>query len=55
MKDDLIFRLRKRADIRRQILDRKSVKEGKPDHIADLLDEAADALEEFQKLKGWKE
>jgi hypothetical protein len=43
--DDLITRLRKRAEIRRQISTRKSVQEGKPDRIADLLEEAADALE----------
>ncbi len=42
---DLIVRLRKRAEIRRQISTRKSVQEGKPDRIADLLDEAANALE----------
>lgn len=42
---DLIDRLRKRAEIRRQIATRKSVQEGKPDRIADLLDEAANALE----------
>jgi hypothetical protein len=42
---DLIERLRKRAEIRRQIQTRKSVQEGKPDRLADLLDEAADALE----------
>jgi hypothetical protein len=41
----LVFRLRKRAEIRRQIVSRKSVAEGKPDRIADLLEEAADALE----------
>jgi len=41
---DLVYRLQKRAEIRRQISDRKSVQEGKPDRIADLLDEAADAL-----------
>lgn len=41
---DLIHRLRKRAEIRRQISTRKSVQENKPDRIADLLDEAADAL-----------
>ena len=41
----LVFRLRKRAEIRRQIQGRKSVSEGKPDRIADLLEEAADALE----------
>ena len=42
---DLIERLRKRAEIRRQIPTRKSVQEGKPDRIADLLDEAADCIE----------
>jgi hypothetical protein len=42
---DLVYRLRKRAEIRRQISTRKSVQEGKPDRIADLLDEAADALD----------
>jgi len=41
----LVFRLRKRAEIRRQIQDRKSVIEGKPDRIADLLEEAADEIE----------
>jgi hypothetical protein len=41
-----VYRLRKRAEIRRQIHDRKSVQEGKPDRIADLLEEAADALSE---------
>lgn len=46
--DDLIFRLRKRAEIRRQIPTRKSVQEGSPDRIADLLEEAAVALEELQ-------
>lgn len=44
---DLIFRLRERARIRRQIGSRKSVQEGKPDRIADLLDEAADVLINF--------
>jgi hypothetical protein len=43
--DDLVYRLRKRAEIRRQIPDRKSVQEGKPDRIADLLEEAADYIE----------
>ena len=43
--DDLIYRLRKRAEIRRQIPTRKSVLEGEPDRIADLLEEAANALE----------
>jgi len=44
----LIFRLRKRAEIRRQIQDRKSVQEGRPDRIADLLEEAANELERYQ-------
>lgn len=46
---DLIYRLRKRAEIRRQIQTRKSVQEGKPDRIADLLDEAAAALEQHER------
>ena len=45
----LVFRLRKRAEIRRQIKDRKSVTEGKPDRIADLLDEAADVIDSLKK------
>jgi hypothetical protein len=45
----LVFRLRKRAEIRRQIKDRKSVQEGARDRIADLLEEAAD---EIERLKG---
>ncbi len=40
----LVFRLRKRAEIRRQIKDRKSVQEGAPDRIADLLEEAANEI-----------
>ena len=43
--ESLVYRLRKRAEIRRQIADRKSVQEGKPDRIADLLEEAADEIE----------
>lgn len=45
----LVFRLRKRAEIRRQIKDRKSVQEGRADRIADLLEEAAN---EIERLKG---
>ena len=41
----LIDRLRTKAFIRRNIKDRKSVKEGKPDRIADLLEEAANGFE----------
>jgi vacuolar-type H+-ATPase subunit I/STV1 len=46
----LIFRLRKRAEIRRQIPTRKSVQEGTRDRIADLLEEAADKLEEYERV-----
>lgn len=38
---ELVSRLLKRAEIRRKIPTRKSVQEGKPDRIADLLEEAA--------------
>ena len=44
----LVFRLRKRAEIRRQIQGRKSVEEGKPDRIADLLEEAASEIERLK-------
>jgi hypothetical protein len=47
----LVFRLRRRAEIRRQIKDRKSVQEGAADRIADLLEEAADELTELQSLR----
>jgi hypothetical protein len=46
--DELVSRLRTRAQIRRQIPSRKSVQEGKPDKLADLLEEAADEIEELQ-------
>jgi len=45
MDESLVYRLRKRAEIRRQIADRKSVQEGRPDRIADLLEEAANEIE----------
>lgn len=45
---DLVYRLRKRAEIRRQIPSRKSVQEGLPDRMADLLDEAATEIERLQ-------
>lgn len=44
----LIYRLRKRAEIRRQIPGRLAVTEGKPDKIADLLEEAATELESLR-------
>lgn len=43
--EDLVYRLRKRAEIRRQIPTRKSVQEGAADRIADLLEEAANEIE----------
>ena len=46
--EDLVYRLRKRAEIRRQIATRKSVQEGKPDRMADLLDEAAAEIERLR-------
>lgn len=48
--EDLVTRLHKRAEIRRQIPGRKSVEEGKPDRLADLLDEAAQELSEFEAV-----
>lgn len=44
----LVFRLRKRAEIRRQIPGRKSVEEGAKDRIADLLEEAASEIERLE-------
>jgi hypothetical protein len=44
----LVFRLYKRAEIRRQIPGRLAVTEGKPDKIANLLEEAA---QEIQMLR----
>jgi hypothetical protein len=57
MNNDLVFRLEERARIRRQITTRKSVQEGKPDRIADLLEEAADRirfLEQWKLENEWK-
>ncbi len=45
----LVFRLRKRAEIRRQIPGRKSVEEGAEDRIAALLDEAADEIDKLEQ------
>lgn len=41
----LVERLRNRASIRRNIKGRKSVQEGKPDRIADLLEESSYEIE----------
>ena len=55
-KQSLVFRLRKRAEIRRQIETRKSVQEGQPDRIANLLEEAAYEIERLQRMivDDWK-
>jgi hypothetical protein len=45
---DLVYRLRKRAEIRRQIPGRRSVEEGTPDRIADILEEAANEIEKLR-------
>ena len=47
--EDLVYRLRKRAEIRRQIPTRKSVQDNQPDRLSDLLEEAAN---EIERLKG---
>ncbi len=48
--DSIVYRLRKRSDIRKQITTRKSVQEGKPDRLCDLLDEAADTIERLETM-----
>ena len=50
MADDIIYRLKKRAEIRRNATTRKSVQEGAPDRIADLLEEAADEIKELRSV-----
>lgn len=50
--DDIIVRLQKRAEIRRQAAGRKSVAEGKPDRLADLLDEAAAEIKRLRRPSG---
>ena len=56
MNSDLIYRLKKRAEIRRNATTRKSVVNGEPDRISDLLEEAAEALQELSsstRSDGW--
>jgi hypothetical protein len=48
--ETLVYRLRKRAEIRRNITTRKSVQEDKPDRIADILEEAANEIEYSQLI-----
>ena len=49
MEEDLVQRLRKRAEIRRQITTRKSVQNNEPDRISDLLEEAASEIEALRE------
>jgi hypothetical protein len=49
--NDIVYRLKKRAEIRRQIPGRKSVEEGKPDRIADILEEAAREIERLREYE----
>ena len=53
MTEDIVTRLRKRAEIRRQIPSRKSVREGAPDRIADLLEEAATEIDRLREIE-WR-
>lgn len=46
---DLVYRLKTRAAIRRQAKGRKSVEEGAPDRLSDLLEEAAAEIERLRK------
>lgn len=48
---DLVARLFKRAEIRRQIPNRRSVVNGEPDRIADLLEEAGSAIDTLRNTK----
>jgi len=48
--EDLIYRLRKRAEIRRQIPTRKSVQDNQPDRLSDLLEEAANEIERLNNI-----
>ena len=52
LEDDIVYRLRKRAEIRRQIPNRKSVQLGEPDRIADLLVEAANEIQNLRSVVG---
>ena len=51
--EDLVYRLRKRAEIRRNIPNRKSVQENQPDRIADLLEESANRIDELERQVSW--
>ena len=48
---DIVYRLRKRAEVRKLIQHRKSVIEGKPDRLAELLEEAATEIEQLRRCQ----
>lgn len=52
MEQDIVDRLRIRADIRKNIQTRKSVQEGKPDRLVALLEEAAKTIEDLRRALG---
>ena len=49
-RETLVYRLRKRSEIRLSIQSRKSIQLNEPDRISELLLEAADELENQQKV-----
>ena len=49
MSDDIIYRLRKRAEIRKSITSKKSVQNNEPDRISDLLEESANKIESLTR------
>ena len=51
MKETLIYRLRRRAEIRQSITNRKSVQQNKRDTICELLNEAANQIEKLEMEK----
>lgn len=55
VENDIVYRLKRRAEIRRQIPGRRSVIEGKPDRISDLLEEAAEEIMKLRREKNFKE
>ncbi len=49
--EDLVTRLRKRAEIRRTLV-QKGVRKRERDRIADILEEAADEIEKLRIFQG---
>lgn len=55
LEQTLVERLRTRAQIRRNIPARKSVQNGESDRLSDLLEEAADEIEELLDKQNYLE